>query len=310
MLMVPETDGGSGLTLDALCALSRELGRVLAPEPLDQCALLAPWLPTEMQDRVAAGELIILAANQEQPGRPDGESATRIQESAGRHYASGRKCFIPVADAADGFLITSSDGCGIVMRGAPGLELRTHTTQDGAHYGELVLESCPVRPLECPPVALLDQFALATSAYLLGVMDRAFEITLEYLKTRRQFGQRLGSFQVLQHRMADVTIQHHLSQTSVQDAVQTWLDAATPIRTKQAAVSRAKARASTAAMYVTQQAIQLHGGIGYTDEHDIGLYLRKSMVLASRYGSARFHSERFDQLTSVRNPTSEEVSCQ
>jgi alkylation response protein AidB-like acyl-CoA dehydrogenase len=123
-------------------------------------------------------------------------------------------------------------------------------------------------------------------------ISRPRSTTLDYLRTRKQFGRAIGSFQALQHRAADLQVQIALTRASVESAAVT-LDAGAAASVRRAAVSRAKARASDAAMLVTRQAIQLHGGIGYTDEYDVGLYLRKAMVLANLYGSSSVHRARY-----------------
>jgi alkylation response protein AidB-like acyl-CoA dehydrogenase len=123
-------------------------------------------------------------------------------------------------------------------------------------------------------------------------MDRVFGITLEYLKTREQFGRKIGSFQALQHRSADLKIQLSLTRAVVDAAART-MDQSKDARERRAAVSRAKARASDAASIMTRGCIQLHGGIGYTDAADPGLFLRKMMVLAPMFGSAPVHRARY-----------------
>ena len=126
-------------------------------------------------------------------------------------------------------------------------------------------------------------------------MDAALARTLDYLHTRTQFGVPIGSFQSLQHRAVDVKLQIALTRASVEEAA-TVLDRGAAAPARAAAVSRAKARASEAAMLVTRHAIQLHGGVGYTDEHDIGLYLRKAMVVAPSCGMAAAHRARWAEL--------------
>src|SRR5262249_768801 len=138
----------------------------------------------------------------------------------------------------------------------------------------------------------LEIATLATAAYLLGAMDRVFGITLEYLKMREQFGRKIGTFQALQHRSADLKIQLELTRAVVNAAART-MDEVTDARKRKAAVSRAKARASEAASVMTRGCIQLHGGIGYTDAADPGLFLRKMMVLAPMFGSAPVHRARY-----------------
>ncbi|MBN8901714.1 MAG: hypothetical protein J0H57_11825 [Rhodospirillales bacterium] len=165
-------------------------------------------------------------------------------------------------------------------------------TQDGGTMGTLTLEDAPAEALPGDATDALEVATMATSAYLLGVMDRVFAMTLEYLKTREQFGRKIGSFQALQHRSADLKIQVSLTRAVV-EAAAAALDRTTDRAARQAIVSRAKARASEAASVVTRACIQLHGGIGYTDAADPGLFLRKMMVLAPSFGAAALHRARF-----------------
>lgn len=294
-LRVPEADGGSGLGMSEFCALAEELGAALAPEPLIPCALSARLLSGAPLVALLAGEQVVLPAWQERAGAVEPGREATLRD--GR--VSGRKLFVPMAAGADAFLVTVADGLALVRADAPGVMLDTAQTQDGGHFGTLTLDAAPAeRVPDAGPEAAddaLDEAALAVAATLLGVMDRAFAITLDYLRTRRQFGKAIGSFQALQHRAADLKLQVALTRASVESAATTWdSGAAAPVR--RAAVSRAKARAADAALLITRQAIQLHGGIGYTDEADIGLYLRKAMVLANMHGSAAMHRARYARL--------------
>lgn len=126
----------------------------------------------------------------------------------------------------------------------------------------------------------------------LGTMERAFAMTLDYLRARQQFGRTIGSFQALQHRAVDLRIAIALTRASVEAAAMT-LDGGQALAECQAAVSRAKARAAEAALLLTRAAVQLHGAIGYTDEYNVGLCMRKAMVLANAFGSAAAHRRRF-----------------
>ncbi len=288
-LRVAEDRGGAGLGMREFCALVEELGAALVPEPLTGAAMAADLLGA---DAALAGLLdgsrLILPAWQEQANTLDAGSA---RAAGGR--VSGVKMFIEGAGGADAFVVVAGDQALLVERDAPGVSLDLDGTQDGGEFGTLRLDQVPARALGAPDfAAALDAAALATAAYLLGVMERAFALTLDYLRTRQQFGRPIGSFQALQHRAADLRIQVELTRASVEAAAAT-LDAGATGAARRAAVSRAKARASEAAMLVTRQAIQLHGGIGYTDEADIGLFLRKAMVLSNLYGSAALHRRRF-----------------
>ena len=287
-LRLPEDHGGAGLGMAAFCALAEECGAALMPEPLVGAALSARLLAAcgAVPDAVLAGEQLVLCAWQEAPG---------VLDVPGTPGAP--RLFIPAAGGAAAFLVPKREGTRLSLwrQDAAGADLVLDPTQDGGAFGTL-------RPaggeriaddIGAPLAEALDEAALATAATLLGVMDQAFAVTLDYLRTRTQFGKPIGAFQALQHRAADLLIQVRLCRASIEAAARVLDDPASAPAARRAAVSRAKARAAEAAMLVTRQAIQLHGGIGYTDEADIGLYLRRAMVLASQFGSAATHRTRF-----------------
>ena len=291
-LRLPEDSGGSALGMSEYCAIAEELGAALAPEPLISVAMAASVLAaTPHASAILSGAQIIIPAWQERPNTLDTQGDTTT--AGGR--ANGRKTFIPMAAGADAFLVSSRDGLALIARDAPGAELTIERTQDGGNFGTLSLTNTACTPIQGDLAPALEEATLATAAYLLGAMDRVFAMTIEYLKTRVQFGKPIGSFQALQHRAADLKIQVALTRASV-ESVAAALDAGLTGPARLAAVSRAKARASDSAMLVCRQAIQLHGGIGYTDEADPGLFLRKAMVLCNLYGSAPLHRTRFATL--------------
>ncbi|HKM62788.1 MAG TPA: acyl-CoA dehydrogenase family protein [Acidisphaera sp.] len=281
LLRVPEVDGGSGLGMGEFCALAEELGAGLVPEPL---------IPVAMAMRIApefAGRIVI-------PAWQERANCLSLHETARLcdRRISGTKAFVPMAAGADAFLVTTADGNAVVRRDAHGVRLEIEITQDGGNFGTLHLDDAPAEPVGGDAEAALDEAVLATAAYLLGVMDRAFAITLDYMRTRQQFGRPIGSFQALHHRAVDVQVQIALTRASVEAAAAT-LDADPTSAQRQAVVSRAKARASDAALFVTREAVQLHGGIAYTDEYDIGLFVRKAMVLCNLFGSSSVHRARY-----------------
>ncbi len=287
-LRLPEVRGGSGLGMQEYCALAEELGAGLVPEPLIGAAAAVACLRGGALSEAIAGGRIVLPAWQERAASIDPVGDTTI--AGGRVY--GRKAFIPMAAGADAFLVSGQGGLALVARDAAGVTLTLDQTQDGGNFGTLLLDNAPCTVMQGEFAEALEEASLATAAYLLGAMDRAFDMTLAYLKTRHQFGRPIGSFQALQHRAADLKIQVALTRATV-EAAAVALDTSQHPALRQAAVSRAKARASEAAMLVTKQCIQLHGGIGYTDEYDVGLFLRKAMVLSSLYGTAAVHRARF-----------------
>ena len=287
-LRIPEDSGGSGLGAREFCSLAEELGGALVPEPLIAAAMAAQLLPSDQLAPVLAGERVVLPAWQETANSIDLIGDTVLRDGK----LNGRKVFIPMAAGADAFLVTVPGGLALVERDAQGVSLETVQTQDGGNYGMLILDNAPAQAIEGDASEALEYAIMASSAYLFGLMDRAFNITLDYMKTREQFGRKIGAFQALQHRAVDMQIQVSLTRATIATAANA-LDTAPTLAQRQAGVSRAKVRASDAAMVVTRACIQLHGGIGYTDAADIGLFLRKAMVLAPLYGPPHVHRRRF-----------------
>jgi alkylation response protein AidB-like acyl-CoA dehydrogenase len=289
-LSIPEVQGGAGLGMAEFCAIAEALGAALSPEPLVQAALSVRLLAASKAraplEKLLAGERYIATAWAEAPnaltalGTPD---AARL--------------FIPCAGGAAGFLVPVRTGKGLALylQASDNAALTLDDTQDGGQFGTLTPDAGVLLADDIGAAlsSALDEATLATSATLLGVMDQAFALTLDFLRTRQQFGKFIGSFQALQHRAADLHLQIALTRASVEAAAAVLDDAAALAASRHAAVSAAKARASEAAMLITRQAVQFHGGIGYTDEADIGLYLRKAMVLANQFGSAKQHRLRY-----------------
>ena len=146
---------------------------------------------------------------------------------------------------------------------------------------------------------MLDRGTVAASAELVGLMDRALEMTLDYLRTRRQFGKPIGSFQALQHRAVDIWIQRQLARAAVDAAVRTLDSPTSTAAARQLAASSAKSRASHAALMLCTQAVQLHGAIGFTDEYDLGLYLNRALNLSAWLGNAAEHRRRYGALAQL-----------
>lgn len=290
-LRVGEEQGGAGFGMLELCALAEELGAALTPEPLIPCAMAVGLVDDSVRREILAGTRIVIPAWQDHSDNRGQLDGARVE--GGRLH--GCKRFVPLALGADDFLVTTPDGPVLVSRQAAGLSVELFATQDGGHVATLCFDGVLGEPMRQDPVRALEEATLATAAYLLGVIEGALALTLDYLKVRRQFDAPIGSFQALQHRMVDLSLQAALTRASVESAAAA-LDGGATGDALRAAVSRAKARASDAALMVTRQAIQLHGGIGYTDECDIGLYLHKAMVTAPAYGGGALHRRRCSNL--------------
>ena len=282
MLRLPQADDGLGMGLSELCVIARQTGRELVPEPVVMAALIAPALPLAARDDLLACRRILLPAFA-QPSDPlpvlrDGR-------------VSGRVRGIPMAAGADGFLVQTGSGAALVDSGAAGMGIRLDPCHDGSKLGSLTLTDTPAETVATDMIRLREEAMLALAAELLGVAETAFDLTLAYLKERRQFDKPIGAFQALQHSMVDLFMELSLMRATVGQAA-TRLDDGATGDSAAAAVSVAKARCTEGASRITRAAIQLHGGIGYTDEADIGLYLRKAMVLGGLLGGEAFHRAR------------------
>ncbi|KQZ00467.1 hypothetical protein ASD45_06055 [Pseudolabrys sp. Root1462] len=286
-LRLPEQAAGLGLGMAEYCALTEELGAGLVPEPLIGAALAHRMTGADLAE---AG--ICVAAWQD-----DANSLgwRKLRIDGGR--ITGTKRFIPDATGADSFAVATAGGVAIVAKDASGVRLDSEWTQDGCSLGTLDMTGAAPLAVHAADAVddALDEATLATASYLFGLSGRVFAMTIDYLKTRRQFGQPIGSFQALQHRATDVKIQLELARASIASAAAT-LDAGAARAARSAAVSRAKCRANDTALLVARETIQMHGAIGFTDEYDAGLFVRKAMTLCNRFGSSAVHRRRFAAL--------------
>ena len=299
-LRLPDDAGGSGLGVAELVAIAEALGAALVPEPILATAAIAPLLtgaalaPTLAQ--VLKGQLIVAPAWAERANALDAVPTTTF--AAGK--VNGVKRFV-AAGGAHAFLVQARESLALVRRDAPGVVVTEHFTQDGGVLAELRLNDAGGTAVDGSLDGVLQELTLANAGVLLGTMERMVEITLEYLGTRRQFGQPIGTFQVLQHRMVDLKLQLDISRAVLAEAAAT-LDSEADVATRKMVVSRAAARLSDAAMAVAREAIQLHGAIGMTDECDVGLYARKALTLYNRFGSASSHRARYLRLHRAAAP--------
>lgn len=313
-LLVPEESGGLGLGFAELGVVMEELGRGLAPEPVAAGVLSTSVLinggeaaAAETLAAVVDGRRLVLPAFQEEAAVYDLEAThTRADPVAAGFALSGTKVFVADAEGSDGFIVSAATPEGVALflvdRDADGVRIENGGRVDHGSLATVTFESVTARHVVANPAAsgaaiarAVDEARLAAAAELLGVMSQALDMTLEFVKQRVQFGKPIGSFQALQHRIVDLWTQKELARSSVGHAAQVFDRTDDAIR-RGAAVSAAKSRASAAALHITREAIQLHGGMGYTDECDIGLFLKRALVLSAWLGNATYHRRRFDRL--------------
>ena len=316
---LPERLDGMALTHGQLALLLEQFGRSLAPEPLTATAVLAAKallggdneaLKSRSLPRLAAGQWLPSLAWQEAAGSQSIQAqCTRATPRGSGFEIEGSKCVVPVGESADAFIVSAQGpqglGLYLVPRGAPGLTVATRPRVDGGTWSELTLKGVIVGAddvVASPAVAAatlesaIDEGRLAVAAELLGLMSRALELAVDYIKVREQFGKKIGTFQALQHRAVDLFILVELSRAVVRQSAQRMDAAGNDPHARALAASQAKARCSDAALKVAKGCIQLHGGIGYTDECDVGLFLKRAMVLSAWLGDAGVHRRRYGEL--------------
>ncbi len=319
----PESVGGADLGLAELVLVLEGLGRKLAPEPFLSGVLLGGqalllggsqaqqerWLP-----KLVEGEWWVSLAYQERLSRYDLRCVATRAEPAGTGWRlNGEKVQVLDAHSADLILVVARtsgeerDAAGItlfaVQRGAAGLRLERQLRVDSRSAALVSLDGVAagvddVIGAEGEGGDLLervvDRATVGMCAEMLGSMSEAFERTLTYLKQREQFGAPIGSFQSLKHRAAQQFIEIELCRSAVMAAARA-VDANEADAAK--LVSLAKARCSDTAILVADESVQMHGGIGMTDEHEIGFYLKRARAAELTFGDAAFHRDRWARLS-------------
>ncbi len=316
---LPERYGGMGLGLTEAAIVAEGLARTLAPEPFTASAILAAGalaageneaLKLEMLPQVVSGSLIPALAWQERAGTLDAAHiVARATPFEGGFRLTGTKRYVSGAAGADVYIVAARSAAGLVLAcvnsTAQGVSRGSEPLADGRQFGTIELADVVVprervaatgaaarAALECA----LDHGAAIASAELYGVMGRALEMSVDYMKTRVQFGKPIGSFQALQHRAVDLYIQQQLASAVLEESLRE-LDRDPPPHARAAIASRLKARCSEAGLRITREAIQIHGAIGFTDEYDAGLYLKRALVLSAWLGNAAQHRRRYAALT-------------
>ncbi|MBI3154051.1 MAG: acyl-CoA dehydrogenase family protein [Burkholderiales bacterium] len=302
-LAVPAAHGGMGFGAVEAMVVMEELGRGLVNAPYAQGALLAPgllahageavqagWLP-----RIAEGSALVVLAHQERPARyRTDQVGSCAGEAGGGWVVSGRKSIVPAGDEADAYVVPAHSKDGIhlflVARDAAGLTLRGYPTQDGARAAELTFADTPATLVARDGLAMLERALdvgiAAACAEAVGLMDRLTAITVEYMNTRKQFGVPIASFQALRHRIADVKMALELGRSMSYYAT-LKLGEAPPARRR--ALSQAKVQLGHSMRFVGQQCIQLHGGIGVTDEYLASHYFKRLTMLETSFGDTLHH---------------------
>lgn len=314
-VLIPEELGGLGLGPEAATIIAEQLGRAVCPEPYSASAVTATLallhgdndaLKQRLLPQLASGEIISSLAWQDARGGLDPEQcAVTARAQDGTLLLDGSSRFVATT-GADGYIVAARSAQGLelywIERGSAGLACDPELRADGSTSARLRFDAVAapaqnrVASTATARASLelaLDHALVAASAELLGLMDCALEMTLDYLRTRVQFGKPIGSNQALQHRAVDMYIQKELTCATLAAAVATLDDPACTPERRAAAASSVKARASQAALAICKEALQMHGAIGYTDEYDLGLYFNRTLVLSAWLGNANAHRSRY-----------------
>ena len=317
-VIIPEEYGGSDFGYLSLGLVLEETGRTLTASPILSSALAAAsaiilggsdgqkeaWLT-----KIASGETVGTLAIDEGPHHNPSKVAAKAAKAGSGYTVSGAKVFVLEGMAAGVYIVSArtsgaesdKDGISLFLVAADGkgvsrkaLKLAdsrgaANVTFDGAPADLLGEEGKGYELLE----KVLDRARAGLSAEMLGAAVQAFETTLDYLKVRVQFGQVIGSFQALQHRAAKMFTDLELARSCVEAAL-TAIDNNSPDVPE--LVSLAKAKMGDTLHLVSNEMVQMHGGIGMTDAHDAGLYLKRARAAEATYGGQSYHRDRYARL--------------
>ncbi len=320
-VLIPEEFGGSGFGYVGLGQVLEAQGRTLGASPLLSTALIgasalmlggsdaqkSAYLP-----KIAAGELITALAVDDHAHHEPLYIDLKAAASGDGFVLNGAKRYVVDGDVAGLFIVAArtagqagdaagitlflvpSDAAGVTVTPLKAIDAHAAANVGFADVkvaGSAVLGSAGggFGLLE----AILDRAAIGVAAEMLGASDAAFEMTADYLKTRKQFGQLIGSFQALQHRAAIMFSELELTRSCIAGALDALDSNANDVSIK---ASLSKARANETFHLVSNETVQMHGGIGMTDEHDAGLYMKRARVLEALYGGEGYHRDRYARL--------------
>lgn len=319
-ILIPETDGGMGMGHVEAGIVLEEIGRNLSPSPFLSTSVVAvealKAADKAMRDRwfpgILAGETVIGIALEEGKKHHPEKIALKAERSGNGFKLSGSKQFVVQGSSADMLIVAARTGGAVgetdgltlfaVDKDATGLSLDAARTVDSAMAARLDLNGVEVTADAvigdvdggwAVLSKMLNAGRTGSAAEMVGVGTGAMDLTFDYLKQRKQFGRVIGEFQALQHRAAHLYGEMEMARSAVLKA-QNFLDEEDPRAELYASV--AKAKAGLACSLSVREGVQMHGGIGMTDEYDIGLYMKRDRALAEYMGDIYFHADRVAQL--------------
>jgi alkylation response protein AidB-like acyl-CoA dehydrogenase len=323
-MLIAEELGGNAFGHVGLGLVVQSLGRTLAATPLQSTVVLSGSVlapagesaaARELLGRIAAGKFVAALAFEEAAAHAPQRCATQARRTGEGWILNGMKRFVLDGHVADALLVLArthggtDDASGLSLflldAATPGLSLRRLQMVDSRGSADLQLSDVLL-----PADALLgdegqaaqvlgrtlDVGRIMLAAEMLGMAEEAFEVTMGYLKQRTQFGVPIGSFQALKHRAVQMFIELELSRSVVLEALSALDDGRARDVPRLASVC--KARLNDTLQLVTNECVQMHGGIGVTDEFDIGLYLKRARVAQAQLGNSAYHRERYATICS------------
>ena len=321
-ILIPEEFGGSDFGLAGISVIMQEVGKTLTPSPLFATAVLGASAITSFgtQDQkskylplIASGEITTALAVDEESHHAPANTITKAELVNDKWILNGKKKFVVDGASADVLIILArtsgakGENTGLTLfildASAKGIEVIKTDMADCRNYANIVLNNVAVDKTailgdqESGGEAvdkILDEGRIALASEMLGNSEAAFEMTINYLKERKQFGVHIGTFQALQHRAAEMFCEIELTKSAVMAAMQ---GADENNNDLQRMASLAKSIAGEALYLVSNESVQMHGGIGVTDEYDIGFFMKRARVAEVIFGGANFHQERYANLS-------------
>ena len=319
-ILIPEEYGGSDFGLTGICAILQECGKTLAPSPLFATGVLGAYALTHFGSdsqkskylpKIASGDITTAVAIDETNHHNPSHIETNAKQDGENFILNGKKTLVVDGASADLIIVLArtsgnpgeNTGLTMFLVEKDDLDIKMLSMADSRNYANIYLNNVSVSKenilgdIEAGGDSidsLLDIGRIAMAAEMLGSTEAAFETTLNYLKERKQFGVEIGSFQALQHRAAQMFCEIELTKSAVMGAMKGADENSNDL---QRLASLSKSIAGDTFHLVSNESVQMHGGIGVTDEYDIGFYLKRARVCEQIFGSSNFHKERYANLS-------------
>ena len=318
-ILIPEKYGGSNFGLAGIGVVLEELGRTLTPSPLFAtsvvCATLINKAGNESQKKeyltkIASGDITMAFALEEGPRHQPSSIKLEAKKNKDTFVLNGKKNFVIDGGFANYIIVATKtsdkedeSSLFILDKNSKGLNIIPtvmvdHKNSANIEFKNVVVSAENILGSENSAKETIDETLdiarAALSAEMLGGALEAFDITLNYLKEREQFGEKIGSFQALQHRAALMFTELELCKSCVIEALTAFDEGSNDL---QRIASLAKSKMGETFFNVSNEGVQMHGGVGVTDEYDIGLYMKRARVAEQTFGNTEYHRNRYAELT-------------